>query len=191
VTRRGFISPNLLIGLAILAALVALLWGVRAYLSSVYEDGRERGVAETVAQYAKRDNQALRDAIAAKLTAEARVAATEIKAQATFALLAADYQKDVDNAEARNRDVLNDLRAGALRLRDPGATACAAVSAGGQGAATPGAATRSNDQAGGELSAQFAGFLLSEAARADAITLQLGACQAVIREDRRIVNGEP
>ena len=93
-----------------------------------------------------------------------------------------DYQGRLGRVETAKNIALDSLRRGALVLRDPGAKPEACGSGTAQVAAT--AAGRDGKETGG-LSAEASGFLLSEAARADAYTEQLGACQAALEADRR------
>lgn len=79
------------------------------------------------------------------------------------------YQKDIA-----------DLHAGNLRLRDRAAKCSSSVV---PDASAP--ATRSDGETGAELSREASEFLLGEAKRADVITEQLSACQAVILSDRK------
>lgn len=186
--QRGSILFYALIAVAVLAALTGLVMAWNAYISGVEQTGYARGKQETEATYAKRDNEQLRATIAAKEAAEAKVAATELKAKATFALLAADYQKDVDNEAKRNRAVLDDLRAGRIVLHDPGATGPAQC-LGGQSPETAAGASRGDAAAQGRFSREASERFWADATLADEITLQLAACQAVVRADREI-NGE-
>ena len=93
-----------------------------------------------------------------------------------------DYQGRLGRVETAKNIALDSLRRGALVLRDPGAKPEACGSSASQVAPT--AAGRDGEAPRG-LSAEASGFLLSEAARADAYTEQLGACQAALEADRR------
>ena len=93
-----------------------------------------------------------------------------------------DYQGRLGRVETAKNIALDSLRRGALVLRDPGAKP-ETCGSGSTQVATP-AAGRDGKETGG-LSAEASGFLLSEAARADAYTEQLGACQAALDADRR------
>lgn len=96
----------------------------------------------------------------------------------------------VNLIEERNRGfqerdkIIADLRAGTVRMRSR--FKCPAVRP-----AAPGAATAGSD--GGTpagLSDADAEFLIRESARSDEIVRQLTACQAVIRADRAMINGD-
>lgn len=119
---------------------------------------------------------------------ETRYRLTEQDSARTLAATSAAYQKDLQNAKIKNDAVVAGIRAGAVRLRDPGTRpVCTGGSA--PDSATPGAVGH-NGPTTGELSHELAEFLTSEAGRADDIVRQLTACQAVILDDRRAVNAE-
>ena len=167
--------PNLWILPAFALALIG------AVLGGEY-DGHARGVnSERVAWQAKANNElASANAKILQLENDARV-----KEQAhanALAVIATNYEQELQHAENTRKADVAAARSGALRLRDPGTTAQQTC-----GSATGQAATGSggrDGQAGGELSPELTEFLVSEAGRADAIVQQLGACQAVIVSDR-------
>lgn len=116
------------------------------------------------------------------LDLETAARAAEKLKQDTLAALAADYEKDLENAENQRKADVAAARSGAISLRDPGTgSACAGGSP--ASPATSGAGG-GNGQAGGKLSSDATEFLLSEADRADTIVRQLTACQAVVSADR-------
>lgn len=90
--------------------------------------------------------------------------------------IATTLEKDKQNALKKKDAVIADLRAGTLRLRIPsdvpGTSALTAPAAKCDGAS------------GSELLREVVGIAVSEASRADAVVLQLNACQAIIRTDR-------
>lgn len=167
--------PNPWILLAFVLALIA------AGLGGEY-DGNARGVnSERVAWQAKA-NKELTDANAKILQLENDARAKEQAHAAALDNIATNYEQELQHAENTRKADVAAARSGALRLRDPGATAQQTCgSATGQTATS---ASGRDGQAGSELSPELAEFLVSEADRADAITKQLGACQAVIVADR-------
>jgi len=184
--QRGFFFAPWMIYLAIAAAALGALW--LAY-NTVDGRGYARGQSETVAAYAKRDNQALQAALT-------RVAALEADRRAREAAHDAELQKIRDRmkkekADAqRQRDAdLAAARDGTLKLRDPGATGSTAQCDRSQGPA-PGAAAGGGDGAkGSELSGPAAEFLLQLVHDADRNTRQLTDAQAVIEAQIRTCNG--
>lgn len=75
------------------------------------------------------------------------------------------------------------LDARTLILRDPNRNAEAS---GNCAASVASGSSGSNGGAGAELPAKTAGFLLSLASEADAVVIQLSACQAILQSDRAI-----
>lgn len=108
--------------------------------------------------------------------------ARELERKSAEAMGAIDsaYQRGRTDAQAEAGRTIADLRAGAVRLRER--FTCPAGTAG--GVPTSSTSTGGSDAAqGGGLSAEDAGFLVRLAEQADAVTLQLQACQAVVRRD--------
>ena len=183
--QAGFGYIELGMAVAALVALAALAWAVKSYIDGVDERGYQRGVEETTATYAKRDNEALRAAIDAKEKALARVRQLEDANAAEVTAAATEYQRRLADVRATHDRFVAGVRAGTIRLRDPGNPGGAARCAGGAAPqAGPGAGGR-DGAAGGELSGAAAEFLLGETARADAVVRQLQACQRIVEADRK------
>ena len=158
---------------------------VVAWIGSLAVVGRWQNTAghtaERVAWQAK-ESQELTAANNQILQLESAARAAEKLKQDTLAALAADYEKDLDNAETQRKADVAAARSGAIVLRDPNSGgSCAGASAPGAITASPGV---SNGAPGGQLSSVATEFLLSEADRADGIVRQLAACQAVVQADR-------
>ena len=176
--------------IATLVAIVAVLGALWWIYSGIDERGYQRGKSETETTYAKRDNKQLVDAQQKILDLQADIRTRESKGDADQAAISATYQEQLSHAHAETDRLVDAVRRGDVRLRDPGANV-AACAGGGDGGRTTvaGAAGGRDGPAGGELSREAAEFLLSEAGRADAIVRQLAAAQAVILNDRKICNG--
>ncbi|MED5607794.1 lysis system i-spanin subunit Rz [Pseudomonas sp. JH-2] len=99
----------------------------------------------------------------------------------TQADIDAAYQKGTQDAQTQLDSTLSDLRADNLRLRRK-FTCSAPASAG----ATAASAGGGDGGAQGGLQRADAEFLVRLAAEADAVALQLQACQAIVRSDRRV-----
>lgn len=107
---------------------------------------------------------------------------TEKRRARDMQALALNHQQELKQHEQNARNALAAYRSGAVSLRIP-AKVQPAVCAGFPAAA--GITSGGGDAvAGAELSESAAEFLISEAARADAIVAQLNACQAIIQQDR-------
>lgn len=115
--------------------------------------------------------------------AENRVAATnaararEHELANAAATIAQTLEKDKADALRKKDRIIADLRAGAIGLRLPMPVP--------DSGSPPAAAGKCDGRAAGELPREVAEFLLGEAARADEVTKQLAACQAVLRADRK------
>lgn len=96
--------------------------------------------------------------------------------------ISAGYEKRIEDAKGKTLIALNALRAGSLVLRDPGTVR---TSGGSSSTETTACACGRDGAKASQLSEQSSEFLLSEAARADAIVEQLTVCQAVVTADRQ------
>ena len=183
----------LLKALAVILALTALLGALYGLYRGVDGAGYRRGVAETEAVWQAREaRQNASYAAEIKRLGEQAAAATQRGVTATAAAVRKLNLEKADAIARKDMD-LAALRAGSLVLVDPGGAArCeAGGSATGAVAADP---AGGQPAAGGELpqprasvlSAEAAGFILSEAARADAIVAQLAAAQALLVSDREV-----
>ena len=124
---------------------------------------------------------------AAQAVAE-RVQALQLQARAAeqrYALaladISTDYQRRLNDATQQRAADRAALRAGALRLRDPGGAADCRGAAAEAGAGSAGR----DGRAPGDLSPAAAGFLLELASDADDVARQLAACQRVVEADRQ------
>lgn len=150
-----------LIAIAIaIAVVLGALWG--AYL---------HGVSTTEDRLSAAHNSALAKAEAAARESE-RLAMNRINE------IEAKHLEDNQRAQAAYDSLLDDYRSGVVRLRDrlscPGVPGVASGSAG------------SKPAAGGGLQPEDVRFLVSEAKRADQVTRQLQACQAILEADRTL-----
>lgn len=119
----------------------------------------------------------------AQAMADATEAMRKQERQHADAMAALDAQKtrELENEKAIADATIADLRADAIRVRDKFTCGTASATAAGQAGGTT---SMGDARANGGLQAADAEFLLREAARADEVTLQLQACQAIIRADR-------
>lgn len=182
--QSGFGYVEIGMAIAALVALAALAWAVKSYLDGIDAKAYQRGVDETTAAYAKRDNEALRQAIAAREAAEKRVLEIEQRAARDVAAASTTYQRELADVRSVHDRFVAGVRSGAIRLRDPGRTAGAADCARDAAGPAAGASGGRDGGSGAVLSAEASEFLWAEAGRADALRAQLLACQAVIRADR-------
>lgn len=88
------------------------------------------------------------------------------------------YQKGITDAQDQLNSTLSDLRADVIRLRKR--FSCTPASVQTTAAGTP----VSDDAEAGGLQREDAEFLVRLASDADAIALQLNACQAIVKSDR-------
>ena len=160
--------------LAAIAGLVAL--GAAGY------EGFRLGADHVRAERAATDLANANEQAAKTREIEERYRAKEQASAQALQAVANDYEGKLTDAQRKTTIALDAIRSGAIRLRDPYAKpeACGSVAA----EAGPSTSGR-NGEKGGELSAEFGAFLYSEAARADAYTEQLTACQKIIEADRK------
>lgn len=131
---------------------------------------------------AQLDSETTRADVAVDQMARLNITLASERARArTQADIDTAYQKGTQDAQAQLDSTISDLRADNLRLRrkftcpDPANAGATAASAGiGDGGAQ------------GGLQQSDAEFLVRLAAEADAVALQLQACQAIVRSDRRV-----
>jgi len=130
-----------------------------------------------------KEQQAEALAAANKAAADAQQAArnTEEKRVADMSALDAQYTKEMNDAKANADRVIADLRSGAVQLRQRFTCKPGSTSATGKAGAS---ASLGVGQPACGLSAEDAGFLVSEAKRADSVVVQLQACQAIVKTDR-------
>lgn len=161
---------------AALLAWAASLWGFGAWRAEVGATGER-------VKWQARENvelKAAKDAIK-KLGEDAR--RIENARVDEMTILAINYAKGFQDAEARRLRDIDDARAGALRLRIP-ASACQGT--GGSPAAETGpTASGGNGPQTVELPAKVTEDLLTLANDADIVANQLRACQEIIINDRR------
>jgi len=159
--------------------LVAAIAGLVALGAAGFQ-GYRLGADHVRAEYAARDIQSANEAAAVAQATQEKYRAQEQAHSQAVAAIANDYEGKLTDAQAKTAIALNAIRSGSLRLRDPGAKACGDPASG-----TPAAPSRSDGASDGGLSDQLATFLVSEAARADQVVLQLTACQQVVISDRK------
>lgn len=190
--QRGFVLPAFLSGiwaklglvLAILAAAGALVYAVTSYLDGIDARGYERGKKEVHAQYAQRDNQALREVIEERDRLAAEVRRIEDDRSRAVSAAAENYEKGKADGKQELDTAIARVHAG-YRLRDPGRRTAGAAGQSAGAVSAPVASTSCGDgAAGAELSEQSSRFLLELAAEADERVRQLTACQAVVAADR-------
>lgn len=166
--------------LVAIASAVVLFFFVYQFGVHVEHQARLAEVSQLKAQHA----QAIADATQRALDAEARERSKEAQHAADMAALDEQRTKEMNDAKAAADATIADLRAGSIRVRDR--FTCPANAAGTGAAGQAGTSTSMGDAAQGHgLQPADAEFLLSEAKRADEVTVQLRACQDIVRGDRK------
>lgn len=180
-----FMAAVLLIG-----AITGLVTAWNVYTKRIEAQGYERGRSETESAYKTRDNAQLTEVIAKLKAAEKRAKDLEDAKSAADNLAVANYQKGVQDGKAKTAAFIADVRAGRIRLSDPGAqTRPSTTVCSGTGQSTSIAATSGgNGEARVNLSAAASGFLLTLTGEADDTARQLAAAQAIIVSDRVLCN---
>jgi len=191
-SQRGIIATGWLYlggAIAILALISALVYGVKSYLDGVDQKGYDRGKQETEAKYAKRDNEQLRAAAERIKTLEDQARRQERENAERLAEISKQRQKELADAKRQHDRDIAAVRAGTLKLHDPGVPAGGAAAGRGSPGPAPGAPAGGRDgETRGQLSGAAAEFLLGLAGEADDVARQLDKAQAVIIEYRRACN---
>lgn len=164
------------IAAACVAALVALVKLWNNFLEGVREQGREQVRLE----FAGRDNEALRDALARVEELQKELRAREAEASRRLAELSAQHDKDTQDANAKNDRFIAGLRDGSLILRDPGATTGSADGSGAASGAAASASGQCDAKERGQLSGAAAEFLRRLTFESDTNTRDLTQAQGVI-----------
>ena len=187
--ERGFLLPFAFPSWAIYAVVLAAALGALWYAYSTI-DGRgfDRGKAQTESAYKDRDNKALQAALAKVAQLQAEVLAREQAHEKALDQIRNKQRKEAADAKRQHDNDLAAVRAGTLRLRDPGATSATQCDRGTQSATGSTAGVSDGAQTGG-LSEAAAGFLLQLVHDADRNTRQLTDAQSVIEAQRRTCNG--
>lgn len=156
--------------------ILVILWGVSLAAVGWWQRSDGRTVERTA--WEQRENKQLQAANDRIITLNAKYRNLERQSAVDMARVSADYQKELQNVQAQRDRARADLRAGKLRLRDPGARLAATC---GDPAPNPSTAPERRDGAAqAELSGEASRFLLDLAAEADAVVVQLTACQAAL-----------
>lgn len=93
------------------------------------------------------------------------------------------YEKGIQNVEDQKTSFIFGVRNGSILLRQPTQPKNSSTSSPSEVVTSP---LKCDGETRTELQSNTAEFLFSESARADKIVLQLGACQEIVREDRRL-----
>jgi hypothetical protein len=169
--------------LAALLLVVAMDYAIYAYGQKQFGLGEQAERAVCL----KRDNADLTSANAKLKSLEEQYRQQEHDHATALASISSQYQKDLTHVKADKDRVIAGLRAGAVRLFVPAATALS-PDGGAASAVTPASSGR-DGAARCELSVAASEFLVGLAAEADEVAKQLGACQAVINADRTTGDG--
>ncbi|MDT9046447.1 MULTISPECIES: lysis system i-spanin subunit Rz [Enterobacteriaceae] len=165
--------------LVAIVAVFGVLFCAYQFGAHVEHNARLAEVASINAQHATELAKAHQE----RADAEQRARDIEAQRAADMAALDAQHTKEMSDARQAAERTIADLRAGTVRLRER--FTCPASSTAGAGAQA-GTSTGLGDAATRYgLQPEDAGFLLSEAQRADEVTVQLRACQAIVQGDRK------
>lgn len=147
-------------------------------IGSGYLYGLTHGKKIERAEWQAKEIKADRAAADKLAQAQRDKAAIERKHQAAMVAASEAYQQELKHVRTQKDRVIADLRAGALRLRDPGTRYALGVHPlPGSGPAAGGC----DAAAGGKLSDEAAEFLVDLVSEADEVARQLGRCQQVVQ----------
>lgn len=184
--------PTWLIALIFSVVVFVLVWLVYAYGQQQFERGHKLGESETMTKWQATDNQELITANAEIIRLQNQARDDELAHQKRLAEKDKAYQEEKAREKVKTDAVERDLRNGNARLLVAANKAAASASQGSTsqtGQAESG--TGSGDaEARCELSPTVSAEIYSDYARANEITKQLGLCQEIVAEDRRVCGTE-
>lgn len=186
--------PTWLIALIFSVVVFLLVWLVYAYGQQQFERGHKLGESETMTKWQATDNHELITANAEIIRLQKQARDHEAEHQKRLAEKDKAYQEEKAREKVKTDAVERDLRNGNARLLVAANKAAAAASASEDStsqtsSAQPG--TGSGDaEARCELSSTVSAEIYSDYARANEITKQLGLCQEIVAEDRRVCGTE-
>jgi len=162
---------------------VLIVWAGSLFFVGRWQN--EAGQTSETVLWQATQNKELAEANAQILKLNNDARATEQKHAIELAAVAAEDEKE--NADVINKKdgLIAKLRAGTVQLRDPYATSCVQTGTSGASPATA-SAGGSDGAATGQLSEQFAEFLVNQDTRADQVVVELQACQKVVASDRKL-----
>lgn len=174
---------------ALAIAIIAIVLGIYTYGQQQYQRGHTAGADAATTKWQSKDNTELIAANAKIIELQNQAREDEAASRARIQNTVTEYQEKQTNEKAKSDVVIRDLAAGNAKLqfalKTARATTTSQVSGSDTSAAGP-CATGSDEETTGELPPAIAADLYAEADRADEITEQLGLCQALVLEDRRV-----
>ena len=165
---------------AIVAAVIASATG--AAIAYTYHKGHASGKAEVVAEVTKRDNVQLAKVATEVQRLQEAARADEQRHAEELAAISADYEKDLQNANATKTADVAAARSGRLVLRVP--AKCPPADRGSEGSQVAAAPGGRDGGVGSELPREVVEALFTMADDADQVVRQLAACQRVVHADR-------
>jgi len=190
-SQRGNVLGFALVLIGVLAALAAAIAAWSSYTKSLVEDGRISGTATCDASYKERDNKELKD-MAAKLAAlQVQKDLLEAQARDAVTLLQKQLKEKLDENKALADR--NNYLTGTRRVRRGAFTSGPCTGKDSSSPAAPAtAAPAGNDGTPAcDLSQGTKQSVRDIGLRADKTAIQLGACQSLLLEDRKICNDAP
>jgi len=151
-------------------------------LIGAYVKGRGDGGKIVQADYAQRDLKAAQDYAKKEREVTEKYRLQEENWQKQFVAASKEYQRRLANAETQKLADAAAVDAGRIRLLDPGTVGKAC---GDSPPSTTGSSSGRNGSEGSELSRASAKFLLGLANDADAVVMQLSACQQILLNERQ------
>lgn len=185
LTARPLI-PTWLINLATVIIVAVLVGLVYVYGNRQYTRGNDVGVQATNSKWLARENTELIAANAEIIRLQKQARTDEIEHQKRLAEKDKAYQEEKARDKVKTDSTERNLRAGITRLQVAAKSAATSqANTDHPGQTQPGTGS-SDGEARCELSPTVSAEIYSDYARANAITKQLGLCQEIVAEDRRV-----
>lgn len=182
--------PTWLLSVIFSVVVVVLVGLVYAYGQQQFERGQKLGASVTTSEWQAKDNQELILANAEIIRLQTQARDDELAHQKRLAEKDKAYQEDKAREKVKTDATERDLRNGNARLLVAASAASASKGNTNQpGQAQPGTGI-GDAETRCELSPTVSAEIYGDYARANAITKQLGICQEIVAEDRRVCGTE-
>ena len=168
---------SLAIKMGLALAILAMLSGIGA---GIYTAGKRA----TRAEYAERDNKALKDAYAERDKALAEKSELELRARKDTQAAEDKANKEITDAYEDRDRALADIDSGKLRLRNL-ARSCASKRGESRAGETGTAAAETAEAAADRRAKEDAGFLVRFAAERDEVAIERNECVEIAVKDRQ------
>lgn len=183
----GFLTPNMILTLVVIAVCAAILAAGYAFTSSLVAKGHKQGVAACEQEYTTRDKKQLEETLAKVVVLQKAKDKLEEEARAESSSLQRLYKEKLN--ENRDLAARNKLLTGSRGVRHDAFVRAPIPDCVAESKDTP-AAAGGHGATGCDLSAGAKQALRDIGLRADKTALQLSTCQQLLLSNLRICNAD-